>query len=254
MVAESGRTAIRLALGCLVVTALLPGAACGGDGVEWGYSGPGAPEHWASLSDEYVLCAEGTQQSPIDIAGYEQGDAEPISLEYSGHATSITNDGRFLRVDYLSGNTFGVGPRSYQLKSAHFHAPSENRIDGVSYAAELHLVHENARGEPAVVGVLFTLGAASPVVQAVLDAAPPAGDTLFDVTKPNAGEYVPDDLSHYRYDGSRTTPPCDEPVEWFVMREQWTVSQEQVDALLELSGGPNNRPVQPIGDRVITLR
>ena len=252
MIAESRRAAGRLTLGCLA-TALLVGAACG-DAVEWGYSGPGAPEHWASLSDEYAACAGGTQQSPIDITGYEQGDAEPLSLEYSGDATSITNDGRSLRVDYLSGNTFGVGERSYQLKSVHFRAPSEHLIDGASFAAELQLVHENARGGLALVGVLFTLGPASPVVQAVLDAAPPAGDTVFDVSRPNATDYAPSDLGHYRYVGSRTTPPCDEPVDWFVMREQSTLSQEQVDGLMALSGGPNNRPVQPIGDRVITLR
>ena len=158
-----------------------------------------------------------------------------------------------MRVDYLSGNTLGVGERSYQLKSAHFHAPSEHRIDGASYAAELHLVHEDVRGNLAVVGLLFRLGAANPVGQAILDAAPPAGDTVFDVSRPNAGEYVPGDLSHYRYDGSKTTPPCDQPVDWYVMRQQRTVSQEQVDGLLELSGGPNNRPVQPTGDRVISL-
>ena len=233
---------------------MLAVTACGDEAVEWGYEGPGAPEHWASLSEEYATCADGSQQSPIDIAGYEQGDAEPISLEYGGDATSMTNDGTFVRVDYLSGNTLGVGVRSYQLKSAQFHAPSEHRIDGASYAAELHLVHGDVRGNLAVVGVLFRLGAASPVVQAILDAAPPAGDTTFDTSRPNAKDYVPGDLSYYRYDGSKTTPPCDEPVDWYVIRQQETVSEEQVDGLMELSGGPNNRPVQPIGDRVITLR
>ena len=233
--------------GMLVVTA------CGGN-AEWGYEGPGGPEHWASLSEEYAACADGRQQSPIDVAGYEKGDAEAISLSYSGDAAGIANDGRFVRVEYLSGNTLGVGPRSYQLKSVHLHAPSEHQIDGASYAAELHLVHEDARGDLAVVGLLYRLGTPSPVVQAILDAAPPAGDTVFDVSGINAGEYVPGDLSHYQYDGSKTTPPCDEPVAWYVMRQQETVSQEQVDALLELSGGPNNRPVQPIGDRVIILR
>ena len=252
MSAGSGKAAFGATLVCLV-TALLAGSACSGD-VEWGYDGPGAPEHWASLSDENATCAEGTQQSPIDIAGYEKGDAEAISFAYSGDATGIANDGKFVRVEYLSGNTLGIGQRSYQLKSAHFHAPSEHQIDGVSYAAELHLVHEDARGNLAVVGLLYRLGTPDPVVQAVLDAAPPAGDTVFDVSGINAGEYVPGDLSHYQYDGSKTTPPCDEPVAWYVMRQQETVSQEQVDALLELSGGPNNRPVQPIGDRVITLR
>ena len=33
-----------------------------------------------------------------------------------------------------------------------------------------------------------------------------------------------------------------------------TISQEQVEGLLSLSGGPNNRPVQPTGDRVVSNR
>jgi carbonic anhydrase len=35
------------------------------------------------------------------------------------------------------------------------------------------------------------------------------------------------------------------------MSEPESISQEQVNNLLALSGGPNNRPVQPRGDRRI---
>ena len=134
------------------------------------------------------------------------------------------------------------------------HSPSEHRVDGTNFAAELHLVHADADGNLAVVGLLFKLGAHSPVVQAILDAAPNPGDTVGTSSILNAKDYLPAELGYYRYDGSKTTPPCDEPVEWYVMRHQKTVSQEQVDDLLALSGGPTNRPVQPIGDRVITAR
>ena len=222
--------------------------------VEWGYDGPGAPEHWGSLSEEYAACADGKQQSPIDITGYYEGEAAPVSFSYSGDATAVRNNGRFVYVEYGAGNTLSVGQRTYVLKSAHFHSPSEHRIDGTSFAAELHLVHEDADGNLAVVGLLFKLGAPSPVVQAILDAAPAAGDTVIDGLTLNASSYVPGELGFYRYDGSKTTPPCDEPVDWYVMRQPKTVSSEQVDSLLELSGGPNNRPVQPTGDRVITTR
>ena len=225
-----------------------------GRAVKWGYDGPGAPEHWASLSEEYAACADGKQQSPIDITKYEEGDAAPISFSYSGDATAVRNDGRFVHVEYGAGNTLSVGHRTYVLKSAHLHSPSEHRIDGASFAAELHLVHADADGNLAVVGLLFTLGAPSPVVQTILDAAPAAGDTVGDGFTLNARGYVPGELDYYRYDGSKTTPPCDEPVDWYVMRQPKTISPEQVDSLLELSGGPNNRPVQPTGDRVITTR
>ena len=237
-----------------LLAALLTGAACSsyGEAVKWGYDGPGAPQYWASLSEEYAICADGKQQSPIDITGYERGVASPISFSHSVDATAVRNDGRFVHVDYAAGNTLSVGRRTYELKSAHFHSPSEHLIDGESFAAELHLVHTDADGNLAVVGLLFRLGAPSPVVQAILDAVPTAGDTVVDSFTLNARGYVPDELGYYRYDGSKTTPPCNEPVDWYVMRQSKTISPEQVDGLQVLSGGPNNRPVQPTGDRVIT--
>ncbi len=221
-----------------------------GDAVEWGYEGPGAPENWAFLSAEFALCGDGQQQSPVDITGYEKGDVGPIAFSYGGDATAVRNDGKFVHVDYGPGNTFNVGRRAFELRSAHLHSPSEHLIDGASYVAEMHLVHEGADGDLAVVGLLFRLGEPSPIVQGVLDAAPAAGAAAAGRVGLDAGLYAPGG-GCYRYDGSKTTPPCDEPVDWYVMREPKTISAEQVDGLLALSGGPNNRPVQPKGGRRI---
>ena len=244
-----------LMLACLLA-ALLTGAACGrsDQAVKWGYEGPGAPEFWASLSEGYATCADGKQQSPIDIAGYSTGNAAPISFSYSADAASVRNDGKLVHVGYAAGNTLSVGQWTYELKSAHFHSPSEHRIDGASFAAELHLVHADADDNLAVVGLLFSLGAPSSVAQEILDAASAAPNTVVDGFALNARGYAPGELGYYRYDGSKTTPPCDEPVDWYVMRQPKTISPEQVDSLLALSGGPNSRPVQPTGDRVITTQ
>ncbi len=245
--------AVWAAVACLT-TVLLAGMACSGadSAVTWGYDGTGAPERWASLSEEYSTCADGRQQSPIDIASYVSSDAAPISFDYGGEAESVRNDGRFVHVDFGPANTLSVGQRTYALKSAHFPSPSEHTIEGESFAAELHLVHADADGNLAVVGLLFSLGAPSPVTQEVLDAAPAAGDTVFEGFSLNPARLSPRDLGLYRYDGSKTTPSCDEPVDWFVARQLQTISQEQVDGLLMLSDGPNNRPVQPIGNKTIT--
>ena len=223
------------------------------DAVEWAYDGPGGPENWASLSEEYAACATGKQQSPIDITGYVEGDAEPVSFSYDGDAKTVRNDGKAVHIDYPSGNTMRVGQKTFTLKSAHMHSPSEHLVDEVSFAAELHMIHEDADGNLAVVGLLFKQGEPSVAVQAILDAAPAAGETVSDGITINAGGFAPDELSYYRYDGSKTTPPCDEPVDWYVMREPKTISPEQVDNLLALSGGPTNRPIQPRGSRVITI-
>ena len=104
-----------------------------------------------------------------------------------------------------------------------------------------------------VAALLFRLGDPSPIAQAILNAAPASGATGVGGRELNAAIYTPVGLGYYRYDGSKTTPPCHEPVDWYVMREQRTISQEQVDNLTSLSGGPNNRPVRPTGNRVITI-
>ena len=112
-----------------------------------------------------------------------------------------------------------------------------------------------AQGDLAVVGLLFEPGEPSPLVQTILDAAPPSGESASEGIALNArrpASRVRTRLTT-RYDGSKTTPPCDEGVSWFVMREPRTISQEQVAALQALSGGPSNRPVQPIGSRAILL-
>ena len=247
-----------LALMCLLST-MFAMVACGDgeqpkmttDAVEWAYDGPGRPENWASLSEEYAACVNGKQQSPIDITGYVDGDAEPVLFSYGADAKAVRNDVKAVHVDYPPGNTMSVGQKTLTLKSAHMHSPSEHLVDGVSFVAELHLIHEDADGNLAVVGLLFKQGEPSMAVQAILDAAPAEGLTISDGITLNVGGYAPDELSYYRYDGSKTTPPCDEPVDWYVMREPKTISPEQVDNLLASSGGPTNRPIQPTGSRVI---
>ena len=218
----------------------------------WGYEGPAAPEHWASLSEAYATCA-GEEQSPVDITAYEQGDGGPLSFSYGSDASAVRNDRKFVHADYAEGSTLRAGQRTFGLKSAHLHAPSEHRVEGVEFAAELHVVHADAGGDLAVVGLLFELGEPSSLVQAILDAAPPAGETRNGGITLNAAACAPEDSAYYSYDGSKTTPPCPEGVSWFVMREPRTISQAQVDGLLALSGGPNNRPVQPVGGRAIRL-
>ena len=232
---------------------MVGGCGQGEQAVEWGYSGPGAPENWAALSPEYATCAIGVQQSPVDISGYVRAEIDrPISFSYVSNAKAVRNDGKFVHVDFAPGNTLTVGQQTFALESAHFHSPSEHQVDGSSFAAELHLVHADSDGNLAVVGLLFTPGEPSLVVQEVLDAAPRAGETSSEGLALNASGFAPEDLGYYRYDGSKTTPPCDEPVDWHVMREPKTISPDQVNSLLALSGGPNNRPIQPTGNRVVT--
>jgi len=64
------------------------------------------------------------------------------------------------------------------------------------------------------------------------------------------------DLEHYwNYDGSFTTPPCTEAVDWYVLMSKATVSQAQLDKFKAAMGwqqaGGNFRSPQPLSDRTI---
>lgn len=226
---------------------------------EWGYSGAGAPANWANLSPEYGKCGSGERQSPIDITGYEPADPPPLRFSYRDAAPNrLANDGRAVHIHYAEGNRFGFSGRRYQLTQAHFHAPGEHLLDGESFAAELHLAHQRASGRLAVIGFLYRLGEPDPMLEELLSRAPAVGEEAGgeegSLDGLGAAVLVPDDKGFYMYGGSTTTPPCFEPVEWFVMAEKRSVSQEQADRLQAMTaGGPTNRPVQPRNGRELVF-
>ncbi len=249
----------QIALGT-VLLAVLTASACGGNEEsdtgnsgpdDWAYSGVGGAESWGSISEEWETCASGTKQSPIDISGPQPGDAPPLSFSFRRDAQEITNDGRNLNIEYGSGNRLGLSERTYQLVSASLHAPSEHSIEGQEFSLELQLRHDQTFGDVAIVAFLYSIGEADPVIQNIIDAAPVKGETKAVGFTINAADYIPSDFGYYKYEGSLTVPPCDEPVDWFIMLETKTVSQEQVDQIQALFDAPNNRPLQNINGRQI---
>lgn len=108
-------------------------------------------------------------------------------------------------------------------------------------------------GELAVVGVLYRLGGANPALQTLIDAAPQPGGSADAASPFDASAYPPARTGHYAYTGSLTTPPCTEGVRWFGMDGVGEVSEEQLQRIAVLTNNSaNNRPIQPLHDRVIT--
>ena len=229
------------------------------EATHWGYSGSTGPAHWGCLSVEYRPCAEGQEQSPVNITGGRDVAEPDLRFDYGGDAVAARNNGHTVYLDFAAdaqaedGNRLNVDGRQYQLLGVHYHSPGEHEVDGERFAAELHLVHQDADGNLAVVGLLYRLGDASPPVQRLLDAAPETGGATDLPPGIAASTYLPDASACYSYRGSLTTPPCTEGVRWFVMRSVGTVSAAQVAGLQAITGGPNNRPVQPLGGRELLL-
>ena len=220
--------------------------------VDWGYWGAGAPNNWGSLSPDFALCAAGTQQSPIDLTDcVEDASAPDLAFEYGGNAREVNHNGKIAHVEYESGNILTVGSNRYELVSMHIHVHAEHQVEGQLFPAEMHLVHRKEGGFLGVVGQLYRLGDPDPVVQALIDAYPQSGQTIHTGFTLNAADFVPSDRGYYHYDGSLTTPPCTEGVDWYVLQEVRTVSQEQVNRIAALHNGFNHRPIQARNGRTV---
>lgn len=55
----------------------------------------------------------------------------------------------------------------------------------------------------------------------------------------------------YHYEGSLTTPPCAEVVDWFVYEEPLHIEQEVLDMMQAQFGRFTNRKVQPLNGRTV---
>lgn len=231
---------------------LLAGTALAADGGSWGYDGKQGPEYWGSLSAKNVVCDSGKNQSPIDINNMIEGSLSDLNLSYQANGYQVVNNGHTVQVNFKAGNDMNVNGRSFELKQFHFHTPSENTIQGQSFPMEVHLVHADDNGNLAVIGVMFKVGEENTELEKAWSKMPAEADQKNKLAKMiNAEKLLPANRSYYRFDGSLTTPPCSEGVNWFVMKFPIEASKEQIEQFKKVVGHDNNRPVQPINARIV---
>ena len=244
-------------LGLLVITSLIMSACApqaeeshATEAVHWTYEGEEGPEHWGEINPDYAACGTGKSQSPIDVKAAEGDDLTNISFNYQPSEVNILNNGHTVQVNYDSGSYIELDGVRYDVAQFHYHAPSEHAVDGKLVAAELHIVHKNADGGLAVVGILLDEGAQNDAFQPFIENLPAEESEVSDAgVKINAADLLPVVQTTYRYSGSLTTPPCSEGVNWLLMTTPVEISTEQISALESLFDHGNNRPVQPLNDR-----
>ncbi|CAL4164042.1 unnamed protein product [Meganyctiphanes norvegica] len=254
---------------------------CNVDCGHWCYPG----KDWQYTCSHYC---NGDKQSPIDICS-ESAQAETGSITFSPSYSDaiskleIKNNGHTVGASWDS----GLDPRTitdggltgvYALAQFHFHwgcennRGSEHTVDGTRYAMELHLVHykteygnlSNAlkyEDGLAVLGVFFDVDDENTALK-------PITDHLEDIAHPDTEEeidfnhalidFIPTNRDFYRYQGSLTTPTCNEVVIWTVFKTHQSFSEEQVKAfrMLEDHEGhmcDNYRGIQPLNGREVKL-
>src|SRR5881396_404866 len=176
----------------------------------------------------------------------------PLGFEYRSVPLNIINNGHTIQVNYGPGSTLTVGDKTYALKQFHFHHPSEESIDGRGFDLVAHLVHDDGSGHLAVVAVLFKTGPLNTLLEAVWRNIPAQMGKAADVPSVslNVTDLLPADHGYYTFAGSLTTPPCSEGVTWYVLKNQATLSADQLAAFAKLY--PRNaRPIQPAYGRAV---
>jgi carbonic anhydrase len=221
---------------------------------EWSYEGATGPDHWSELKPEYALAKDGKRQSPIDIdvAAAVTAEQAPIEVSYDPATLEIFNNGHTIEDNYHDGGKITIDGHEYALAQFHFHSPSEHTINGAHFPMEMHLVHKDADGNLAVVGVMIAEGRTNEVFARVGHYAPtePGRAEHVDGIEIDATELLPESLASYRYSGSLTTPPCSEDVRWLLLKTPIEASQEQITRFREIYFG-NNRPTQPLHGRTV---
>ena len=224
-----------------------------GEGPHWSYSGHEGPEHWGDLAPEFEMCRKGVNQSPVDLRGMIEAQLAPLQIHYRPTPVEAVNNGHTIKANSNNNSTITLNDHTYKLIQVHFHTPSENHINGISFPMEAHFVHADQAGNLAVIGLMYKEGPANASLAPIWDNMPTAvGDTVKPAGKNlDTDAMLPANRDYYRYNGSLTTPPCSEGVLWLVMKEPVSASREQIEKFHSIFQHDTNRPVQPLNARSV---
>jgi carbonic anhydrase len=222
-----------------------------GEGVHWGYDGKEGPANWGELAAEFDMCRKGRNQSPIDLVSDINADLPELIFEYTNPGLlKEVNTGHAIQQNVNPGNYLVIKGVKYELKQFHFHSPSEHTIDRKYFPMEVHLVHQNAKGEYAVVGLLFQEGKTNALMNRLPTFKAERGEAPYN-DPIDYNDLITNRKDYFLYNGSLTTPPCTEGVHWLVIQRPIIASPKQIQHYHDLLGFDNNRPIQSQNSRII---
>lgn len=220
----------------------------------WSYSGETSPKHWDEI--EINSSCGGQFQSPINIIHKDADSLRQSNLKVLYNATTfiskVENNGHSIQFDFELGDSINYNNKTFYLKQIHFHEPSEHKINGIVYPIEMHLVHLDAKGEVTVLGVLGEEGEESQLFE-FFESFLPLKEGVFKEINQHVdlSSLLLNDKQYYSYQGSLTTPPCTEQVNWIVFKEPMVLSESEVLKLRNNMPINNYRNVQPLNGRKV---
>lgn len=219
---------------------------------------------WASLPGSQ--CG-GMRQSPINIeTAHTETNSTLTSLLFNGWNKAVS--GEYENVGYsvkfvpeTLDTTLTNHVGTYIVLQFHLHwgsdgtQGSEHTINGKKYA-----ITSSFGDTLSVVGVLCE-AADIPIKGTVweqLFPIPTSYGKHLNLSSLQYNQFLPSNQDYYHYDGSLTTPPCSEIVEWFVLKQPIQIPNEYLTNLRQTQQDSNGtflvhnfHNVQPLNGRVV---
>jgi carbonic anhydrase len=187
---------------------------------------------------------------PLTLTGAISARQPQLQISWAKRPDKIANNGHTIQLSFAESDTLQMGGRKYKLQQFHFHHPSEHLVEGKRFAMEAHFVH-SAADALAVVAVLMVAGKPNAVFRKIvstmpLEEGPPVpADPAIDLS-----QLLPAQRAYFHYEGSLTTPPCSETVDWIVLSHPVEVGGDDIARFAKLYP-MNARPVQQRDRRFI---
>lgn len=217
---------------------------------DFSYHGENGPLLWGTLGPGNAACSRGRRQTPINIRPGQtpllttiNDKNERPKLKY-GKVSSATWANLGKTVQATVGGTMTYAGQNWTLRQFHIHAPSEHHLSDEFFLAEVHFVHE--RTEPladgsvpiAVLGVFMQGSTSAGLPQPLQATIGRVSEIRSSGSSIQTGELDFKDIEKhfednvvYRYEGSLTTPGCDEVVTWGVSGVPFSIDVNTFNAL-----------------------